>query len=86
MSGDGSRSKPGSFGRGLREGWLAAARRVSAVPVQAALVIMYYVLAWPLAVWLRRVADPLRVKPRAPSPWTARDPAPPSLERMREQF
>ncbi len=61
-------------------------RRVAGVPPRLLLGLAYLLLAWPAALWLKAVADPMRAgRGKRRSSWTERREERPTLAWGREQ-
>jgi hypothetical protein len=78
--------KPIGFIRAAWDHWKQIARAIGVVQTRLLMVLMYFVLVFPLGLIMRIRSDPLHLKPRAGSNWTPHSYEPPSLDSARRQF
>ncbi len=72
--------------RRLWNGWKIFAEKVGAVQSRLLLVLLYFVVVAPFALFVKAFKDPLRIKRGGGSNWIDRPYQPHDLEGSRRQF
>jgi hypothetical protein len=72
--------------KGMWDHWKKVARAVGVVQTRILMVILYFLLVFPLGLIMRLTGDPLRLRVHTGSNWTPHRHETPGLDSARRQF